>query len=264
MPGFGNGSKERPDDTAPLIVARAEELDLLRQWLAEALSGSPRVIVVTGDAGIGKSRVVAEFIREANEAGVRPFAGRCIEDSQLPLFPLATALETLIGDTRAYSSDAARTSPDPNERLAVAVDTSRALMTAAADRPALLVLEDAQWADQATIELIAHVVATLAHEAVFRQLPVMLLVSRAPERTVGRAPTARPAGAGDDRPLVAPRRPRRPRRLPPPRRVDGRSTGVKPDPIRARRNCRGIRSKSNLSWPDSIEPAPSSFETASS
>ena len=41
-------------------------------------------------------------------------------------------------------------------------------------------LEDAQWADQATIEVIAHVVATLAHEAVFRQLPLMLLVTTPP------------------------------------------------------------------------------------
>ena len=53
-------------------------------------------------------------------------------------------------------------------------------MAAAIDRPALLVLEDVQWADPATVAFASHVAATLADEAAFRQLPVMLLVSARP------------------------------------------------------------------------------------
>ena len=160
------------------IVGRSTELDQLRQWLAEALGGSPRVVVLTGDAGIGKSRVVIELITEARAAGVRPFAGRCLEGSRSPLLSLAAVLDALRPDLEAYGSALAGAGSDESGAAAALVaHTARALMAAASDRPVLLVLEDAQWADQATIELVAHLAATLAHEGVFRQAPVMLVVT---------------------------------------------------------------------------------------
>jgi class 3 adenylate cyclase/DNA-binding SARP family transcriptional activator len=166
---------------APL-VGRSEELDSLRQWMTEALSGAPRVVVLSGEAGVGKSRLVTELIAEARAAGIRPFAGRCLEDSQIPLLALAPVLDALGIDVRALAEAATLSSPDEHgARLAAVVDAGRALMAAAVDRPALLVLEDMQWSDPATVAFAAHVAATLQHEAVFRQLPVMLLVTARPD-----------------------------------------------------------------------------------
>jgi len=180
---------ERRDQSAHAIVGRSSELDQLRHWLAESLGGSPRVVLLTGAEGVGKSRLITELIAEARPAGVRPLGGRCLEDSELPLLPVATVLDALgVGSGGYEAPDRAASSDEHGSRRSVVVDAGRALMAAAAERPALLVLEDAQWADAATVEFVAHVAATVAHEAVFRQLPVMLLVTARPE---GASPHAR-------------------------------------------------------------------------
>lgn len=207
MAGSDLGSTRSSAGRHQPIAGRSRELDQLRQWLAEALGGSPRVIVLTGDAGIGKSRLVIELIDEARAAGVRPFAGRCLEDSRSPLLPFAALLDAFRPDLEAYGS--ALTGGESEESgvaSALVAHTGRALMASAADRPVLLVLEDAQWAEQATVELVAHLAATLAHEGVFREAPVMLVVTvrtgavptrpRA-DRTPAR--TTRPNSDGDNR-----------------------------------------------------------------
>ena len=210
----------RSDAAAP-FVGRSDQLDLLRQWLTEALSGTPRVVLLSGDAGVGKSRLVTELIAEA-EAGVRPFAGRCLEDSQIPLLALSPVLDALGIDIRALADAATISSPDEHgARLAAVVDAGRALMAAAVDRPALLVLEDVQWADPTTIEFASHVAATLAHEAAFRQLPVMLLVTARPDTGSPRAASPQPPGAGERQPIDAARRARRARGVRAPRAQTG-------------------------------------------
>jgi DNA-binding SARP family transcriptional activator/class 3 adenylate cyclase len=168
-------------DVATPFVDRTEELDRLRQWLTEALTGSPRVVLASGDPGTGKSRLVAELVREARAAGVRPFVGRCLEDSDLSLLALAPVLDALGMDVRSLADAATLPSPDEHgARLVAVVNATRALMAAAVDRPVLLVLEDVQWADAVSVTFAAHIVATLAHEGVFRQLPVMFLATARP------------------------------------------------------------------------------------
>ncbi|HEX5097389.1 MAG TPA: AAA family ATPase, partial [Acidimicrobiia bacterium] len=154
------------------LVGRSDELDQMRRWLAEALAGSPRIVVMTGEAGIGKSRLVNELISDARTANVRPFAGRCLEGSRVAFLPFTTLVDTLLPDHWSAEELIAR--------------LSRSLMTSAADRALLVVVEDAQWADDPSMELLAHIAATFAHEAVFRQLPVMLLVTA---RSSGVPPT---------------------------------------------------------------------------
>ena len=181
-PSVGTPWRPAKGDTAAPFVGRSEQFDFLRQWLAESLSGTPRVVVLSGTAGVGKSRLVTELIAEARAAGIRPYAGRCLEDSQIPLLALAPVLDALGVDIRALADAATLTSPDEHgARLAAVVDAGRALMAAAVDRPALLVLEDMQWSDPATIAFAEHVAATLAQEATFRHLPVMLLVTARPD-----------------------------------------------------------------------------------
>jgi len=165
---------------AARLIDRIDELDQLRHWLAEAIGGSPRIVVVVGDAGIGKSRLVGELIAEARAAGVRPFAGRCQEGARVPLLPFASVLDTLV--PRRDITATQHVSNDVDAAVSLVGAIGRALLAAAADRPVIAVVEDVQWADEATIQLLGHLAATLAHEALFRQLPVALLTTVRPTR----------------------------------------------------------------------------------
>ena len=55
----------------PALVGRRAELDVLRSSLQAASDGQPVTVVVGGEAGVGKTRLVAEFAAEAAESGAR-------------------------------------------------------------------------------------------------------------------------------------------------------------------------------------------------
>ena len=77
---------------SPALVGRAGELRYLQQQLDMACSGSGRCVLVTGEAGIGKSRLLAELRSMAGEQ-CRVFAIHCYEeDSASPYAPLIDAL----------------------------------------------------------------------------------------------------------------------------------------------------------------------------
>ena len=50
------------------MVGRTAELQSLNRWLAEALAGQPRLIFVSGEAGVGKSGLIEEFVRRSTSA----------------------------------------------------------------------------------------------------------------------------------------------------------------------------------------------------
>jgi predicted ATPase len=85
--------------SSPLFVGRAGELDQLARAMARAASGTPSIILVGGEAGIGKSRLVAEAV--ASAAGRESFVlrGSCVDlggDDGLPFAPIAEALRELV------------------------------------------------------------------------------------------------------------------------------------------------------------------------
>ena len=85
--------------SSPLFIGRAAELDQLDRALARAASGTPSIILVGGEAGIGKSRLVAEAV--AGTAGRDSFVlrGSCVDlggDDGLPFAPIAEALRELV------------------------------------------------------------------------------------------------------------------------------------------------------------------------
>ena len=63
----------------PILVGRASELVLLEDWLRQATEGTGRAALVTGDAGIGKSRLVAELVGRAAAGGAQVLSGACAE-----------------------------------------------------------------------------------------------------------------------------------------------------------------------------------------
>jgi DNA-binding CsgD family transcriptional regulator len=166
--------------SSPRLVGRAEELARLAAALSEAAVGQPRTVLLGGEAGIGKSRLLAEFSGRAREQGARVLVGACLQlgEGTLPFAPVSQALrqldlatlEAVVGAGRA---ELARLVPDlgPADAAAPATgEQARARLferllgvvgRLAAERPLVLVVEDLHWADRSTLDLLAFLVPNL-------------------------------------------------------------------------------------------------------
>jgi DNA-binding CsgD family transcriptional regulator/tetratricopeptide (TPR) repeat protein len=149
----------------PAFVGRAGELGQLERALAAAQGGRGAVVLVAGDAGIGKTRLASELARRARDAGFQTLLGRSIDlvGTELPFQPFAEALRPL-GDHRLGAGHR----PAAGSQLRVFEDTL-ALLTGSAAAPVLLVLEDLHWADTSTLDLVVYLAHNLADH------PVVLL-----------------------------------------------------------------------------------------
>lgn len=83
---------------APAFVGREPELARLESCLAEVLGGTTRQVAITGPAGLGKTRLAAEFLRRAERKGCRVLEVRCDDDpGAAPLSPWAQLLRRALG-----------------------------------------------------------------------------------------------------------------------------------------------------------------------
>ena len=87
--------------SSPVIVGRDDELALLRATVARGAAGDPETVLISGEAGVGKSRLVGQLAMEADELGVRVVVGGCLAlvDAPLPYAPVAAAVDALLRDT---------------------------------------------------------------------------------------------------------------------------------------------------------------------
>ncbi len=157
------------DQAAP-IFGRDHELAELVSALG--LDGEPtrESVLLGGDAGIGKTRVVTEVAAAARDAGRRVLVGHCLDlgDSAMPFQPFVEALAALEPDER---EEVLKQSPalagllaspetdDGGERADILSAVALTLDTLATHRPVLLVIEDAHWADASTRHLLQFVLA---------------------------------------------------------------------------------------------------------
>jgi DNA-binding CsgD family transcriptional regulator len=159
------------------FVGRQEELDLLGRRLVDARAGSGRVVLISGPAGIGKTRLVEEFMAVAG--GIATGWGGAVADAGMPaLWPWTRALRGLPGPRAALASlvagdtQAAYGSADDAAATTFAADTR--VVDALADEAVsgtglLFVLDDLHWADQATIRLLERVATEV------RRLPLLVV-----------------------------------------------------------------------------------------
>ncbi|MFD8560990.1 AAA family ATPase [Streptosporangium canum] len=189
---------------SPVLVGR--DVELAR--LAAAVAARPSVVVVEGEAGIGKSRLVAELAARPEVAGLRLLSGGCSQIREpFPLGPLVEALRSRGGDLAGAAlspvagalrsllpelADVLPGAPGPlDDRAAERHRLFRGLgAVLAALGPAVLLVEDLHWADEQTVEFLAYLLAnppgTLS----------VVLTYRGEEAPAGvRALTARPADA---------------------------------------------------------------------
>jgi hypothetical protein len=85
---------------SPTLIGRVEELDLLEAARRRAADAEPAVVLVGGEAGVGKTRLVAELITRCAADGIRVLAGGCVPvgDGGLPYAPIVEALWALLAD----------------------------------------------------------------------------------------------------------------------------------------------------------------------
>ena len=166
--------------SSPVLVGRAEQLAELDAALAPARRNGPSVILVGGEAGVGKSRLVKEFAGRAQAAGTRVLTGGCVElgTDGLPFAPFTAVLRELVRELGAdgvagllpsgVTRDFARLLPEFGTATTETGDiVARArlfeqmlalLERLADDQPVVLVIEDAHWADRSSRDLLAFLV----------------------------------------------------------------------------------------------------------
>src|SRR5271168_3987397 len=170
--------------SAGRMVGRDVELGRLLSLLEDAEAGRSVVALVSGDAGVGKTRLISEVTRLAAGRGFTVLSGQCAElGDSVPYLPLADALRgaaqsTGVRDAVSSRPALGRLLPEGGEGPAADSDRTGLarqqmfgavlglLTELAAAAPVLLVLEDLHWADASTRDLVTFLSRMLHRERV--------------------------------------------------------------------------------------------------
>jgi DNA-binding CsgD family transcriptional regulator len=180
--------------TSPTFVGRRTELGQLQAAVERAIGGGPGPVLVAGEAGVGKTRLMDEFAAWARARGCRVLTGGCVSLSSevAPFAPIIEALRPLTHDLPQPTLDAVLGSArglgplmpnqeprgDQPEPTGISPDTAPgrllellfgALERLAALSPVVLVVEDVHWADRSTVDVLAFLARNLRAQPV---LPV--------------------------------------------------------------------------------------------
>jgi TOMM system kinase/cyclase fusion protein len=185
------------------LVARDAELGLLLAHFRDARSGAGRVVLVRGDAGIGKSRVVAELCLRARRSGAALHDGHCLpEHSSSALQPIRALVQQRLDvvdgalDAASLREElcdagldpelslpalaawlslpfaAACASPSPERQRELLLGTLAALLSSwSGEHGGILVLEDVHWCDPSTSELLVRLSRSVARR------PILLVLT---------------------------------------------------------------------------------------
>jgi DNA-binding CsgD family transcriptional regulator len=171
------------------FIGRRTELDRLQGAMTQSRSGEPRVLLVGGEAGVGKTRLVEELAKLARESGHTVLVGGCLNVSEdaAPLAPFVEAMRTLatalsiteLDEVIGPASEAmGLILPEPGvggRRAAVGQAVTQArlfehmlgvLSRLSARNPVLVVIEDIHWADRSTLDLLRFLARNLRAAAV--------------------------------------------------------------------------------------------------
>ncbi len=145
------------------MVGREAERSAVTEVLGIAVSGTPGAVLVVGDPGTGKTRLVDAALGAAADRDVVSAVGRCSQDDGAPpLWPWYALLDGLGIDRPSELARADRTDEfGPERAFAVQDALARAVRRRAQDAPVLLVVEDLHWADTRTLRALTHLVTTL-------------------------------------------------------------------------------------------------------
>src|SRR2546421_5729597 len=179
------------------LLGRAAEFGTLIECYQRAYAGQPEVVLIQGEAGIGKTRLATEFVGWAQAQGADVLAGRGLSNGkQLPYQPLIQVLRRQLEQEHApddllsdvWLAELSRLLPELRDRYpdlpVPSTDealghhrlfdvTARLVQIWAARHLLVLVLDNMQWADTATLVLVLYLARSLADEGA----PVLLLLN---------------------------------------------------------------------------------------
>ena len=167
------------------VVGRERESDLLADAFKRVAAGDGReVVLVSGEPGMGKTTLTAHFARAAFDAGACVLLGRGDEDLGAPYGPFVEVLRHLIthapedllaAHVQAQGPELARIVPTLKDRLTTLPAAARTdpeteryilygavvelLARASASAPVVVVLDDLQWADKPSLQLLRHIIS---------------------------------------------------------------------------------------------------------
>src|SRR4051794_4706596 len=141
------------------LVGREREQTTLRSVLSAALAEQGALVLIGGEAGIGKTALADALCREATRRGALVMSGRCFDRAETPpygpwvdlcaRYPPAPSLPALPAAFAERGTVGAVTS-----QLALFVQVQDFLAALATHQPAVLLLEDLHWADPASLDLV--------------------------------------------------------------------------------------------------------------
>ncbi|MGH8897371.1 MAG: helix-turn-helix transcriptional regulator [Egibacteraceae bacterium] len=136
------------------FVGRAAELSLLQGALEQARGGLPRVVLVSGPAGIGKTALVRRFVRDADPVTVLHASGDELE----------SGLDFGVFEQLTRSLD--RAQPDPTDTLTVGAELVGLFGALQGAEPLIIVVDDVQWADKPSLHALTFALRRLRTERV--------------------------------------------------------------------------------------------------
>ena len=147
------------EDTGQPLIGRDAPLAVADAAIAAAARGRGCLVLIGGDAGIGKSRLVQEIERRAVARGMTGAHGFAVDDPGAPpLWPWRRALR-LLPDALAVLEDTG--SCTTGARFTMFVEFADRLLAATGPRGLVLVLEDMHWADELSVLLLTHLCTEL-------------------------------------------------------------------------------------------------------
>jgi DNA-binding SARP family transcriptional activator len=179
------------------FLGREAEFGTLIECYQRVHAGQPELVLLQGEAGIGKTRLATEFVGWAQAQGADVLTGRALQTGrQLPYQPLIDVLRLRLEQEHApddllsdvWLAELSRLLPELRDRYpdlpVPSTDeafghnrlfeaTARLVQIWAARRPLVLLLDDMQWADTATLDLVLYLVRSLAQQPA----PVQLLLN---------------------------------------------------------------------------------------
>jgi AAA ATPase domain len=173
---------------SPGFAGRIEELELLEAARRRAADEEPAVVLVGGEAGVGKTRLTSELTARCATDGTRVLTGGCVPvgEGALPYAPIVEMLRVLLADLGAGAvrglvgpswREVARLLPalGAPDRIGLSHQAAQARLfelllglfgRLSEQGPLVLVVEDLHWADRSTRDLLAFLVRNLHRERV--------------------------------------------------------------------------------------------------
>ncbi|HEV3154211.1 MAG TPA: AAA family ATPase [Candidatus Baltobacteraceae bacterium] len=161
------------------FIGRRAQLDALSQRFASCEKSEGSIVLIAAEAGMGKSRLVAEFCRALEQHPCETIVNACLEYVQSPFAPFAFALSALaqsqpevlraVPNAEAALARLLPHAPPAEDKISEQIDkiflfdtAARIFQAAASRRPVVAVIDDLHWADAGSLELLQYLATRIA------------------------------------------------------------------------------------------------------